>query len=569
MTALVPLLVLLSTVCRATSAMCPTRCQCNDLELHASCTAAGLQVVPIQLNPELRHINLSHNRISDVHFTLDIYANLITLDVSFNRIQKLGAMNFLSQKHMSILNVSNNEIESLDKDVFKGMKTLTVLDVSSNHLEDISKSAFTELIHLEVLLLQDNRLVSFEPELFKHQSKLKVLQLDDNQLLEIPADNLAHTPKLERLSMSRNLVEFIEEESIPNLNCLKVLALDSNVISDIHGSAFDGFSALETLNLADNNFTSVPTAQLSKLSNLLELNLSGNFFISVPPVAFRGLFKLRILHLNAVETLTRIDVRAFVDNINLESVSMNGNIALVTIPTRLFHGNPRVTQIFMRNNMFESFEATHFPLDQLAVLQIGDNPLHCNCSVMWLWKLVREQRHSHSSLDSTEIQNTTTETSRQPVEMLLLDVKGIRCSGPESLSGTLLSNVPESEIRCSPTWMAVATVSGTIMFVIAVILVGIFYSGLMNRCTRRHASKGKNYDSAPAYPGDPVTPPNRQLDRDKCEHMMISPPLLSEYQTLPPWDPFSGTKDSIDLYRQFGYHTGGGPHSSRPHVVYV
>lgn len=575
MTALVPLLVLLTTICRATSAMCPTRCQCNDDELRASCTAAGLQVVPIQLNPELRHINLSHNKINNLHFTLEIYANLLTLDVSNNRIQKLGSMNFISQTHMISLNLSHNEIENLDKDAFKGMKALKVLDISSNHLEDISKNAFNDLNFLEELLLNDNRLVSFEPELFKHQSTLRTLQLDDNQLLEIPADNLVYTPNLESLSMSRNLVEYVEEGSLPVLNSLRYLALDTNVISEIHGSAFDSFTALEGLNLADNNFTSVPTTQLSKLSNLLELHLSGNFFPSIPPVAFRGLFKLRHLHLNGIETLARIDVRAFVDNINLETVSMNDNLGLNTIPTRLFHGNPRVTHISMRNNMFETIEASHFPLDQLVSLEIAENPLQCNCSLMWLWKLVTEQRNLLSTRKSS-IENDTNFIDGEMhagsnVEMTL-DIDGIRCAGPEKLSGTLLLDAPESDIRCSLNWMAVATGSGTAMFVVAVVFIGLLYSGALRKCVDRPTSKSymrrghPSHDSSSPYQSEAAATSGRQLERDKCEHI-ISPPLLSEYQTLPTWESFAGSKD-IDLYRQFGYHTNAA-HPSRPHVVYV
>lgn len=572
MTTLVPLLFLLTTFCRDTNAMCPTRCQCNDDKLQTSCSGAALQVVPIQLNPELKHINLSHNKISSVHYTLEIYANLITLDVSHNRIQKLGSLNFMSQGYMKTLNVSNNMVENLQKDVFKGLASLEVLDLSSNYIEDISIYAFSDLPLLEILLLTDNRLVSFDSDVFKHQTNLRVLHLDENQLLEIPIDNLVYTKKLETLSLSKNLIEYVEEGSLPTLKFLRYLALDTNVISDIHGNAFDGFTALESLNLADNNFTNVPTTQLSKLSNLLQLNLSGNFFTNLSPVAFRGLFQLRELNLNGIGTLTKIDVRTFVDNINLETVSLNDNIALAKLPTRLFHGNPRLTRISIRNNMLSTLEASHFPLDQLTSLQIGDNPLYCNCSLMWLWKLVTEQKnsvyfqHRSSTLrNETELESNT--ESNTQIEMVL-DVDDIRCADPEKLADMLLVDAFESDIQCAPNWLAVATGSTTAVCILAVIFLALVYSGALRRCSSR--SRDKNYirREQPSRTDNPQasTTSDRQHGRDKYEHIM-GPPLLSEYQTLPTWETFAGNKDS-DFY-QFGYHTNIPHHQPRPHVVYV
>lgn len=37
-------------------------------------------------------------------------------------------------------------------------------------------------------------------------------------------------------------------------------------------------------------------------------------------------------------------------------------------------------------------DAAQIPIDRLARLQMGDNPLVCNCSLLWLWRLIKEER---------------------------------------------------------------------------------------------------------------------------------------------------------------------------------
>lgn len=53
----------------------------------------------------------------------------------------------------------------------------------------------------------------------------------------------------------------------------------------------------------------VPTEQLSKLSNLTHLSLSGNFIQTLLPVSFLNLFQLRILRLDRLVELVKIDSR--------------------------------------------------------------------------------------------------------------------------------------------------------------------------------------------------------------------------------------------------------------------
>ncbi|KAK5639367.1 hypothetical protein RI129_011859 [Pyrocoelia pectoralis] len=526
-------------------AMCPARCRCNDDLLQTSCVAASLEVVPIQLNPEVRHINLSHNKIDNVHFTLRFYYNLISLDLSANKIQTLGNSNFEFQRHLKHLNLSNNEIESLSKDSFKGLHNLTELDLSYNRLEELSSVTFHELHSLEILRLSNNQLVYLEEGLLSHAKHLRELILDDNQILEMPGLAIGDAMKLQILSLSRNLLVTIEDGEMPTLLELRVLLLETNVINEIHPGALAGLASLQELNLNDNNFTSVPTASLSKLSNLTIFHFSGNFIRSVPPVAFRGLFQLRYLRLDRLDLLTRIDSRALVDNIYLEKVWLDDNIGLHTLPTRLFYGNPRVTHISIRNNQLVTLEVSHFPLDQLKSLQLGGNPFQCNCSLLWLWRLQQEQA------SKKQYSNDTTGND------LIIDTEYIRCAGPEPLVNVLLADASESQVDCSLGWIAAVSAALFACLLLATASTLLYLGPMRRRLNKRELPQR---ETAQCPDGTTLT---LTYDDPRVDKYIIGPPLIHEYRTLPPWDSFAKNND-MEIYRQFDANV-----KTRPHIVYV
>ena len=523
------------------SALCPARCCCNDEALRAACVGAGLEIVPIQLNPEVKHIDLSNNKINTVHFTLRFYNNLISLDISHNKVQKLGSSNFASQHNMKHLNLSHNEIVNLTRDSFKGLHSLTVLDLSFNRLDKLYNYAFKELQSLEILVLTGNQIEYIDEGMLNTAKQLKELFLNDNQLLEVPVSAILECTNLQIISLSHNLLQSVDADGFPNLPQLKTLKLDNNVIDEIHPSAFSGLQFLESLDLSDNNFTSIPTASLAKLSHLRLLRLSGNFFVDIPPVAFRSLFELKYLRLDRLELLNKVHSRAFVDNIDLEKVWLDDNIGLSVIPTRLFHGNPRLIQISIRNCQLYSLEVPHFPLDQLKLLELGGNPLFCNCSLLWLWKLIQEQH----------VKPTT--NGSEPYK-LVIDSENIRCAEPEELTDVLLRDTFESQIGCSMGWIAAVSIAASMMLIVGTICVFLFCTPMKKR------SPKKNLPTIEGTLPD-VADENHYEDLMVDKYIMGSS-LAHEYKTLAPWQPYF--TDGSDLNEQHDQNV-----KTRPHIVYV
>ncbi|XP_049541615.1 leucine-rich repeat-containing protein 15 [Anopheles darlingi] len=368
---------------------CPSICTCEgDPNMRTWCIGAGLDVVPIQLNPEMRYINLTANRITSVHFTLTFYYKLEVLDLSLNRIEALGSRNFDTQENLRTLNLSGNAITSLPKDALRGLKRLQTLQLTNNRIETVHPAAFHDLRNLIELDLTGNAITSLEPGTLRHLYSLEVLSFQNNQLLEIPYErNLEHLARLQLLDLSINLLEYIGNDSFVGLRELRTLRLGGNVLSELDSGAFHGLTALKVLDVVDNNLTVVPTLQLSKLCNLTYLSLSGNYFSVLPAVAFQNLFQLQQLHLDRLDRLERIDVRAFVDNTNLRILTLDDNPSFASLPLRLFHGNPALVEISMRRNALTRLDAVHLPLDRLQRLELAGNPLVCNCSLLWLWRL--------------------------------------------------------------------------------------------------------------------------------------------------------------------------------------
>lgn len=241
-----------------TNGFCPSKCTCDgdSNNLRATCIGAGLDVVPIQLNPNVKHINLTDNKIATVYSTLTFYYLLETLDISKNALETLGTKNFITQENLRKLFAQRNVIKKLSKGTFKGMSKLEVLDLSYNEISEIDPLAFSDLTRLSFLDMTNNSLISIENGVLRNLNSLRTLLLNNNQLLSIPyEENFEYLRRLQRLDLSGNLIKQINNNSFLYMNQMHVLYLNGNLINSIDLMAFDGLVQLQHLNLSDNNLT--------------------------------------------------------------------------------------------------------------------------------------------------------------------------------------------------------------------------------------------------------------------------------------------------------------------------
>lgn len=574
------------------SGLCPHRCECNDKALEASCRHSGLEVVPIQLNPEVHTLRLDNNKIGNIHLTLSFYTRLTDLDLAHNRIRDLGARNFEFQFNLVRLNLSYNVIRELHKDAFKGLKQLAVLDLQGNNLEELAQPvAFRDLQSLRVLDLSRNNIISISVGAFDYLTDLRRLLLTGNQLLAVPEAGINTLDRLEELDLDLNL---IRDVSLPRtMDALHVLKLRSNLIAALGNESLEHAASLRHLDLSDNNLTAIPTAELSQLENLQILNLSCNWFEQVGAYAFRKLYKLREIYLEDMATLRKVDAKTFVDNPSLEVVSLSGNRQLRHLPKLLFSNKPLLKHLRVSGNAFSTLDASDLPLDHLETLKIGDNPFECNCSLLWLWilkerqtpnnssaeirseKLLMVDEYSEEELSAEEKDVVPQSYTSQRFQPVIIDLDAVSCH----LEGQRrqLRDVPKAAFDCSSMWVVV--VSGTVLLLLSGFLLAI--TGFLIRVRIRRKTRNpvetflnatKTYEDthhtyyrygpeskmAPSF-GDPF----------KCVSNMYMVPTDHHTGSLRP-----STGYGLDNSRHFVSEANiyqepyAGP-AQRPHIVYV
>ncbi|XP_032083044.1 leucine-rich repeat and fibronectin type III domain-containing protein 1-like protein [Thamnophis elegans] len=232
------------------------------------------------------------------------------------------------------------------------------LRLTDNFITVIRRKDFSNMTSLVHLTLSRNTISQILPYAFADLRSLRALHLDNNRLLLIGAEQL---------------------KGLPNL---RHLILSNNQLQDISPVAFDDFAGtLEDLDLSYNNLAQVPWDTIHRLHNVNSLSLDHNLIDFVPEGVFTNLLKL-----------ARLD--------------MTSN-KLKKIPP---------DPLFLRIPVYAKSKGS--PPSSL-VLSLGGNPLHCNCELLWLRRLARE--------DDLET-----------------------CASPPDLLGKYFWTIPEEEFICEP-----------------------------------------------------------------------------------------------------------------------
>ncbi|XP_056393813.1 leucine-rich repeat and fibronectin type III domain-containing protein 1-like protein isoform X2 [Hyla sarda] len=232
------------------------------------------------------------------------------------------------------------------------------------------------------LRLMDNFITTLRRKDFANMTDLIHLTLSRNTISQVMPYAFYDLKGLHALHLDSNRLTFINEEHFKGLINLRHLILSNNQLHYIAPGSFDDFiDTLEDLDLSYNNLVEIPWETVGRLSSVNTVGLDHNLIEYVPEGIFSNLHKL-----------ARLD--------------MTSN-KLKKIPP---------DPLFSRIPVYAKSKGS--PLTSL-VLGFGGNPLHCNCELVWLRRLTRE--------DDLET-----------------------CASPMELMGKYFWSIKEEEFVCDP-----------------------------------------------------------------------------------------------------------------------
>lgn len=282
-----------------------------------------IKIVNLQLqigemfNPDaLILFNVSHNEISHLNATsLFVKADdLLTIDLSYNRIDSLSRMVFNRFGKLQVLNLSFNDIEQLHENIFSDLHDLKILKINNNNLTTL-RNLFEKTHSLQHLDLSFNNIESTETTTFYQTKKLQSLKLNNNKISVVP--DLQHLAVLTILDLSNNAITSLDSSIFSKIPLLQELRLTNNKLREFNTLQFlehipnlsdlyvnqnrlteiylINALKLRTLHAAENNITS---AHLMAMGSLEVLDLSRNNLSDLVIIGLVALRKFKVDHNN-------------------------------------------------------------------------------------------------------------------------------------------------------------------------------------------------------------------------------------------------------------------------------
>lgn len=232
------------------------------------------------------------------------------------------------------------------------------------------------------------------------------LRLADNYIVEVGGTDFANMTGLVDLTLSRNTIHALKPFAFSDLESLRSLHLDTNRLTVVGPQDLTGLVNLQHLIINNNQLTNISADAFDDfLLTLEDLDLSYNNLRRVPWEAIQNMASLHTLNLDH-NLIDQIAEGSFGELFKLSRLDMTSN-RLQTLPPDPLFSRSQIGVV------------SPTPYNSIISLNFGGNPLHCNCELLWLRRLIRE--------DDMET-----------------------CATPIHLAGRYFWSIPEEEFTCEP-----------------------------------------------------------------------------------------------------------------------
>ncbi|KAM4809401.1 leucine-rich repeat and immunoglobulin-like domain-containing nogo receptor-interacting protein 2 isoform 1-T2 [Rhinophrynus dorsalis] len=339
---------------------CPAKCECLAQNRSVSCHRRRLIAMPEGIPIETKILDLSKNKLKSVNSEDFLsYPLLEEIDLSDNIISNVEPGAFSSLFNLRSLRLKGNRLKLLPLGVFTGLSNLTKLDISENKIVILLDYMFQDLHILKSLEVGDNELVYISHRAFSGLLSLEHLTLEKCNLTAVPTDALSHLHNLHSLHMKHLNINVLPAIAFKRLFRLKILEISYWPLLDmIPANSLYGLN-LTFLSITNTNISTVPYHALKHLIYLTHLNLSYNPISIIETGVLADLVRLQELHLVGAQ-LRIIEPHAFLGLRFLRVLNVSQNL-LETLEENAFHS-----------------------LKSLEILCIDNNPLICDCRLIWM-----------------------------------------------------------------------------------------------------------------------------------------------------------------------------------------
>ncbi|XP_033112152.1 slit homolog 1 protein-like [Anneissia japonica] len=211
------------------------------------------------------------------------------------------------------------------------------------------------------------------------------LDLFKNSISKLSSGEMINFKELKFLDLSFNDLQDsnIGDHFFDCLTKLNKLNLDNNyAINHIPIVWFQKLVALEILNIRYSAVKTLQRGVFKHCGNLTRIYLTGNNLVSLPPDLFRNQPVLRI--------------------VDVSHSSINA------IQDEVFRGSPEINYFFLHYNKVTTISRNMGLQNLTKLIQIGvwQNPLVCDCNLVWFRHWINQTNATLIELDKTKCRNT-------------------------------------------------------------------------------------------------------------------------------------------------------------------
>lgn len=235
-------------------------------------------------------------------------------------------------------------------------------------------------------------------------------------------------PETTNIHIDNFVIRDITPEHFKWFKNVRNISLTNSRVRSVDDSAFADLKYLEIIDLSHNHLTEIPEGIFDELENLMELNLAGNLIEHLPPGLLTNTTKLSSLTLHN-NRLRLLPPDIFDKLAQLEHLDLSHNELTYILP-RTFNFISVIRYIDLNDNLLVTLHQDLFDSNNVTLLtklSVANNPLECNCGMVWL------REAAIGNIPHIQLVNAT----------------GVVCNNPRIYHGERIATVPLEQLNCT------------------------------------------------------------------------------------------------------------------------